>query len=85
MLLIDDSLAIFQVLELLSGEDGAIGRALELIFNQAMILERERYLKASAYERSEERTGYANGFKPKSLKTRSGVLGVVEKRIYRLQ
>jgi len=63
-----------RVLELLSGEDGAIGRALELIFNQVMLLERERHLKATAYERSEERTGYANGFKPKSLKTRSGVL-----------
>lgn len=62
------------ILELLRGEEGAIGRALELIFNQVMILERERHLKASLYERSDERTGYANGFKPKQLKTRSGVL-----------
>ena len=63
-----------EVLELLSGKEGAIGRALELIFNQVMILERERYLKASSYERNDERTGYANGFKPRQLKTRSGVL-----------
>ncbi|WP_133131474.1 IS256 family transposase [Legionella yabuuchiae] len=70
----DDISLTSQLLELLSGEDGAIGRALELVFNQAMLLERQRHLNASAYERSDERTGYANGFKPKSLKTRSGVL-----------
>ena len=70
----DDFSLSSQILEILSGEGGAMRQALELIFNHAMLLDRERYLKASSYERSDERTGYANGFKPKSLKTRSGVL-----------
>lgn len=44
------------------------------LINQAMLIERDRYLKADHYERSAERTGYANGYKPKQLKTRLGKL-----------
>lgn len=47
---------------------------LELLFNAAMKLEREQYLGAGAHERSEERKGYANGYKPKALQTRMGAL-----------
>lgn len=71
----DNSLSS-QVLEILSGEEGGIRRALELIINQVMLLERERHLQAASYERSDERTGYANGFKPKNLKTRTGELNL---------
>jgi transposase-like protein len=42
--------------------------------NAAMVEEREKYLGAAAYERSEEREGYANGSKPKALKTCVGSL-----------
>jgi putative transposase len=63
------------VLELLtqSGLDG-LADALRVLLNAAMLIERERYLGASAYERSPERRGYANGFKPKTLATRVGAL-----------
>ncbi len=39
-----------------------------------MELQRREHLNANPYERSTERTGYANGFKPKSIKTRVGKL-----------
>lgn len=44
------------------------------LVNEAMRIERENYLRAKPYERSEERRGYANGFKPKTVKTRLGEL-----------
>lgn len=50
--------------------------ALGALINQAMRLERERYLGVGAYERSEARRGYANGFKPKQVKTRLGALAL---------
>lgn len=47
---------------------------LELLFNTAMKVEREQFLGASAHERSDERKGYANGYKPKEVQTRMGAL-----------
>ncbi len=58
-----------------NGMDG-IGSAVQILINQAMIIERDRHLHAQAYERTESRTGYANGFKPKTLKTRLGALNL---------
>lgn len=46
--------------------------AISMLVNQAMVIERSRHLGADPYERSAERDGYANGFKPKSLQTRLG-------------
>ena len=48
--------------------------SVELIFNQAMQIERSQVLQAQPYERNEERLGYANGFKPKKLSTSLGKL-----------
>jgi len=45
---------------------------LQLIFNTAMEVEREQHLRAAAYQRTPERRGYANGFKPKTVQTRVG-------------
>ncbi len=45
---------------------------LRLIFNTAMEVEREPYLGAAPYQRSPERRGHANGFKPKTVQTRVG-------------
>ena len=55
------------------GMDG-LGAAIQALINEAMLIERERYLKAAAYERTEERVDYANGYKPKIYKTRIGAL-----------
>ena len=44
------------------------------MYNLAMRFERELHLGAGRYERTEERRGYANGYKPKTLKTAAGKL-----------
>jgi len=44
------------------------------MYNLAMRLERDLHLGAGRYERSDERRGYANGYKPKTLKTSAGEL-----------
>ena len=48
--------------------------ALSLLLNEAMRLERQNYLQAAPYERTEERRSYANGFKSKKLNSRVGKL-----------
>jgi transposase-like protein len=53
------------------GLDGA-GEALRILVDEASKIERSHHLQASPHERSEERTGYANGFKPKTVLTRMG-------------
>ncbi len=44
------------------------------LINTAMQLERQKYLGAARYEHSPERTGHANGYKPKTIQTRMGAL-----------
>jgi hypothetical protein len=48
--------------------------AMELLLNLAMKAERASFLGAEPYERSSEREGYANGYKPKTLNTGLGKL-----------
>jgi len=70
-----DSTAIEQVLEVLvdEGLDG-LSRAFEILLNEAMKLERSRFLGAGPYERSDERRGHGNGYKAKTLRSRVGKL-----------
>lgn len=58
---------------LASGLDGA-GEALRILVNEANRIERSQFLNAQPYERSADRTDYANGFKPKTVMTRVGEL-----------
>jgi transposase-like protein len=62
-------------LELLNeqGTDGFLG-ALRILLNAAMLFERQQFLNADPYERTTERRDYANGFKPKRLRSRLGDL-----------
>lgn len=55
------------------GFDG-MSKVLEMLMNAAMVFERSKALGAQPYERSEERQGYANGFKPRTFQTRMGEL-----------
>lgn len=57
------------------GPDG-MAQVFTALFNLAMRLERERFLGAGLYERSPERRGYANGYKPKRLDTVAGTVSV---------
>ena len=45
---------------------------IRVLVNEAMRIERENYLGAKPYERSKDRQGHANGYKPKTIKTRIG-------------
>jgi putative transposase len=45
---------------------------IRIMFNAAMQAEREKYLGVAPYQRSSERHGHANGFKPKTVQTRVG-------------
>jgi putative transposase len=45
---------------------------MRVLLNNAMQIERSRYLQAEQYERTEDRKGHANGYKPKTLRTRIG-------------
>lgn len=65
------------VLELLTeqGSDG-LADALRILLNAAMLFERERFLNAEPYQRTPDRRDYANGFKPKRLRTRVGELNL---------
>jgi transposase-like protein len=53
------------------GFDG-MARAIGILVNEAMKIERNEVLGAQPYERTTQRRGYANGFKPKTLATRIG-------------
>lgn len=72
---ITDSTTISHAIEHLT-ENGFEGMAdaITLLLNEAMRLERHAYLQADPYERSSDRKGYANGFKPKTVQTRVGPL-----------
>ncbi len=66
-----------EVLEMLATEGlDSSNNALSFLLNSAMCLERKRHLHAEPYERTDERQGYANGFKPKTIKSRLGELSL---------
>ena len=46
------------------------------LLNEAMKIERSNAIGAAPYERSEERLGYANGFKERAVATRMGPVTV---------
>jgi putative transposase len=69
--------ALDPIVELLAehGFDG-LAQAVTVLLNEVMKIERAAVLKASPYQRTDDRQGYANGFKPRTLHTRLGALTV---------
>ena len=69
--------ALDQITELLAehGFDG-LAQAVTVLLNEVMKLERDHALGAAPYQRSEDRKGHANGFKPRTINTRIGALTV---------
>ncbi|HQL33905.1 MAG TPA: IS256 family transposase [Treponemataceae bacterium] len=62
-----------QVIQMLAAnKDNKFSRVIETVVNEAMKLERTQALQAEPYERTDERTGYANGFKDKTLSLATG-------------
>ena len=58
-----------------NGFDG-MANVLQILLNEAMKIEREDALAAGAYQRTPDRKGYANGYKPKTVDTRMGRITV---------
>lgn len=56
------------------GEQGLsfMPELIRILVNAAMQIERQKHLGAGLYERTPDRQGYANGYKPKTVKTRNG-------------
>lgn len=69
----EESNLMGSIMQLLS-EHGLdyMSQSIRLLLNEAMKIERSTALSAAPFERNSERRGYANGFKPKTLKTRMG-------------
>lgn len=71
----DERTTMHGVLDMLV-ENGLEGMAdaMATMLNEAMKIERSTVLRAEPGERSADRIGYANGFKPKRLSSRAGLL-----------
>ena len=50
----------------------AVPELLRVLINNVMQAEMSKYLQADQYERSEDRKGHSNGYKPKAVRTRMG-------------
>lgn len=48
--------------------------SLERLFNELMVAEREQFVNAAPYERTDQRKAYCNGFKDKKRLTKNGEL-----------
>lgn len=55
---------------------GGMDQVVEILINEAMKIERANALRATAYERTPQRQGHANGYKPKHVKSRLGNLSL---------
>ena len=69
--------ALDEIGELLAeqGFDG-LADALRVLLNEVMKIERAHALGAGPYQRSDDRKGHANGYKPRTIYTRIGPLTV---------
>ena len=50
----------------------AVPELMRVLLNNIMQVERSKYLQAGEYERTADRKGHANGYKPKTVRTRMG-------------
>ena len=57
--------------ELLSNQNG-LAKLIENVLNQILEAQAEESLGADKYERTDERVGYRNGYRPRQLYTRVG-------------
>lgn len=78
MTLSNHDTVLFQLHDLLvaNGFDG-LADALTVLLNEVMKIERNHPLQAESYERTDARRGYANGYKPRTVKTRVGEVTLV--------
>jgi len=69
----DDCTLPAALLEQISSEGfEALPELIRIVINAAMQAERQKHLRAEPFEHSPDRQGHANGYKPKTIKTRMG-------------
>ena len=62
-----------EILEQIAGQGlDYVPELIRIIVDNAMLLERQKRVNAAPFERSPDRRGHANGFKPKTVATRVG-------------
>ena len=55
----------------------SVPELLRVLINNVIQVERSKYLQAGEYERTEDRKGHANGYKPKTTRNRMGEITFV--------
>ncbi len=65
-----------QTMQRLFGADSHLAPVLEAIVNQVLDAQVREHLGEERYERTAERAGYRNGYKPRQLTTRVGTLNL---------
>jgi len=68
----DYNLSTGTIEEILRNGLDAVPEMVRVLLNSVMQAERSKYLQAGEYERSADRKGHANGYKPKTVRTRMG-------------
>ena len=63
-----------QLAELLDSDEDLLKKLLQIGLNQIMEMERDEYIGAAPYERTDERRSSRNGYKPRQLYTRIGTI-----------
>jgi putative transposase len=65
-----------ETVQRLFGNSEQLRQLLEAVVNQVLEAQVSEHLQAEPYERTEERRGYRNGYKPRQLTTRVGTLAL---------
>ena len=65
-----------ETVQRLFGGNEQVARLLEAVLNQVLEAQVGEHLQAEPYERTEQRRGYRNGYKPRQLTTRVGTLAL---------
>ena len=69
----DDCTLPAELLEQIASQGfDALPELIRIVINTAMQAERQKYLRAAPFEHTPDRQGHANGYKPKTVKTRLG-------------
>jgi transposase-like protein len=63
-----------ETVQRLFGNNEQLRQLLEAVVNQVLAAQVSEHLQAEPYERTDERRGYRNGYKPRQLTTRVGTL-----------
>jgi putative transposase len=66
--------AVSELLTMLTSAENPLSGIITEVLNAAMLLERQQHPRADRHERTDERNGYANGDKDRTIKTRLGTI-----------